>query len=98
MASCHALFTMNISNIFPNVASDSSVVTVISSISPKVKVFVFEDNSGLYVRHTHKYGAVCVFIPDISDELEIAKLLAMSQDPTAYTTAKLIVNNIKVSK
>lgn len=70
---------------------------VIHVIKPhkKITIFLFDDNSALYVRSNHKYIAMTVYIPNALDETLVANSLAMAQDATAYTTARLIVEGVK---
>lgn len=79
---------MNISEIF-SVEPQTVVRTI--HLHKKTSVYLFENNSALYVRINHKYIATTVYIPNIQDEQLVANLLARAQDATAYTTARLIV-------
>lgn len=83
---------MNITEIFS--IEPKPVVHVIQP-HKKIAIFIFNDNSALYVRSNHKYIATTVYLPDALDEQNIANSLAKAQDATAYTTARLIVEGVK---
>jgi len=85
---------MNITQIF---SVETRPTKNVIEINKKTTVFVFDDNSALYVRVNHKYIATTVYIPNVYDEQNVAHSLAKAQDATAYTTAKNILEGVKIT-
>jgi hypothetical protein len=84
---------MNITEIF---SIEPKSIAKVLQLHRKTTVFVFEDNSALYVRINHKHIATTVYISNILDEQEVANVLARAQDSTAYTTARTILEGIRL--
>jgi hypothetical protein len=82
---------MNITEIF---SIEPKPVSQVIQLHRKTTVFVFEDNSALYVRINHKHIATTVYISNVLDEQLVANLLARAQDATAYTTARTILEGV----